>query len=89
MGRGARPEEKDDKARSIPTRVKGKLKKGRIIIEGQTFGPQAKGRSVIEVQEAIKQSATAAPAEAVPRERVPREYMQHAKEYFEQLSGQE
>jgi DNA repair exonuclease SbcCD ATPase subunit len=85
-GAGQRPEAEDEtrsrlsKARSQPTQ-------GKSFVAGKTDGPIFAGQS----QEQIKQAVSAASREAdeaITHQPIPPEYKDHAREYFEKLSGE-
>jgi hypothetical protein len=85
-GAGKRPETEDEtrsrlsKARSQPTQ-------GKSFVAGKTDGPIFAGQSQEEIKEAVSAARRQAD-EAITHQPIPPEYKDHAREYFEKLSGE-
>jgi hypothetical protein len=84
-GFGDRPEE-EDKTASYDSATKGKTNPGKAVVVDFVDGAQAKGQTVIELSEALETTGSAAP-DALNDEKLPRAYREHAKKYFDSVSG--
>lgn len=84
-GSGQRPEQ-ETRTRSRPTQSKSQSHSGPIQVVGRAPGTSFKGQSRIELRAEAIQAGRAA-EDAVTRQKVPAEYKDHAREYFERLSG--
>jgi uncharacterized protein with von Willebrand factor type A (vWA) domain len=86
QGAGPRPEDEDEtrsrlsKARSQPTQ-------GKSFVSGKTDGPIFAGQSQEEIKQAVSAASREAD-EAITHQPIPPEYKDHAREYFEKLSGE-
>jgi len=68
------------------TKVKGKIRPGRVLSSYFEDGVQVKGEVRVEYDQAVETAAREA-AEAVDREEIPRAYKKHVREYFQALKS--
>ena len=68
-----------------PSRVRGKVGKGKIVGAYFTRGAQVKGESKAEYQEVIR-AAKAQAAEVIEHERIPKGYEKLVKDYIDSIT---
>lgn len=83
QGKGDRPEAEDD-TNTYDTQVRGDVKPGRAIIAGKAGGPNRKGTTTEELQQAVL-GAIAEESDPMENQSLPRIEREHAKQYFDRL----
>ena len=70
-----------------PTRIKGRVRPGRVVGSFFAGGVQLKGEARLEYQKTVKAAAQEA-AEAIQKEQIPRAYKEYVRGYFQELTGE-
>ena len=87
QGQGDRPEAEDD-TNTYDTQVRGDVKRGKAVIAGKAGGPNRKGVSRAELQQAVL-GVLAEESDPMENQSLPRTEREHAQQYFDRLRAGE
>lgn len=87
IGIGGKAAQEPQEVGFQPTRIKGRVRPGRVAGSFFIDGVQIKGEARVEFQETVQTAAQEA-AEAVEKEQIPRLYREYVRRYFQDLAGE-
>jgi hypothetical protein len=87
QGQGQRPEAEDD-AKFYDTQTKPEVRPGQVAKIGQMGGPNRKGTTQVEIQNALQEAAESKELTPDDLQDIPLNQREHVRQYFKKLRGE-